>query len=263
MKNLIISSALLFVVFCGGVLASSGTCDVIASLAARTVTGSSWTDTAGTDYQIFDITIQNSGTCSFSQASLTLQIPSGSTISQAWNYDLSTHAITNFVTLQPGLAYTGAGVVVTNGGIPTVLSSSATCAPSCGNPTNIDTNCQLSVTQTRRTGLGSSWVTQDGTFQIYDLTFTNTGSETLTFAQFDEALSVGTPGSFWDLTKVCCTQIDSAVSYDVTLPGGGLVVGASISAGYILQYDSSLTLTDPEFVSPIVQTAAFDFVLCA
>jgi len=263
MRNFILSCALLFVVFCGGVLASAGTCDVSASLAARTGAGSSWTDTAGTHYQIFDITIQNSGTCSLSQASLTLQIPSGSAISQTWNYDISTHAISNFNNLQPGLAYTGAGVVVTNGGIPTVLSSSATCGPSCGNPSSIDTNCQLSVTQTRRTGAGSSWATDDGTFQIYDLTFTNTGSETVTFAQFDEALSVGTPGSFWDLTKVCCTQIDSAVSYDVTLPSGGLVVGASISAGYILQYDPSLTLTDPEFVSPIVQTSDFNFVLCA
>jgi len=191
-----------------------------------------------------------------------LSIPFGSSISQAWNYNLSTHTISNSGTLQPGKTYTGAGIVLSNGGTPSVVASSASCPASCSNPTTVDSACQLSVTQTRRTGPGSSWVTQDGNFQIYDLTFANTGSKTVTFAQFDEAISVGSISSFWGLSKVCCTQSDSAVSYDVSLPSDGLVVGATIGSGYILKYASSATLSDPEYSSPIVQTQYYDDVLC-
>jgi len=263
MKNLLISTLLSALFICGALAASSGTCEVTASLAARAGSGSSWTDSAGNHFQIYDVTILNSGTCSFNSAYLTLSIPSGSSISQVWNYDLSSHAITNFVTLQPGLTYTGAGIVLSNGGTPSIVATSASCPASCSNPTTVDSSCQLSVSQTRRTGAGSSWLAADGTsFQIFDLTFTNTGSKTVTFAQFDEAIGVGSISSYWDLSKVCCTQIDSAVSYDVSLPSGGLVVGASIGAGYIMQYDSSLTLSDPEYNSPIVQTEYYDFVLC-
>ncbi len=115
--------------------------------------------------------------------------------------------------------------------------------------------------------------------------FTNTGNETLEFAQLSEGLGVGYPVQWWGLTLACCTQVRSAVAFNVTLPGDSLRVGQSIGAGYllsfyrifsldlftsildeeryILKYNASLTLADPEFESPIVQTQFFNWVVCS
>jgi len=119
----------------------------------------------------------------------------------------------------------------------------------------------LSVTQTRRANAG--WTTGSDNFQIYDLTFTNIGSETITFAQFDQGLPVGTPVSYWGLVKTCCTQIDSVASYNITLPSTGLLVGQSLTAGFILGYPSTTALIDPQASTPIVQTEFYNFVVCA
>jgi len=125
----------------------------------------------------------------------------------------------------------------------------------------VDTNCEVSVTQTRRSGDGGVYESGGLYYQIYDLTFSNTGSEPVTFAQFDQAF----PGSemttsYWNLVKTCCTQIQSAASYNVTLPDDYLPVGSTVDAGFILQYSG--TLTDPEYSSPIVQTQYYQFVRC-
>lgn len=257
---------------------AAGTCTLTATVNARS--GGSWT-TNGISYQIYDMTITNTGSCPITSAFVLFNIPAGSTIAEWWNYDPTTGFVSDYGTLAPAASYTGAGIVVTNGGVPTVQStSSSVCSASCTGstppptnaptspPTNgptsgpIDSHCQLSVTQTRRSGAGSTWVTGSNTYQIYDLVFTNTGTENMLAAVFSEGLPVGYPSSFWQLAKYCCTQVDSTIEYNITLPNGGLIVGNSVGAGYILQYASSASLMDPEFTSPIMQTQSFKWVTC-
>jgi hypothetical protein len=127
----------------------------------------------------------------------------------------------------------------------------------------IDTHCALSVAQSRRAGVGSSWVSGTTSYQIYDVVFTNTGSEPLLYAEFSVVLDSGYPASWWGLTKVCCTQITSVISFNVSLPATGLNVGASISAGFILRYSSTSVLADPEYTNPIVPTEYYAWVVCS
>jgi len=275
--------------------AASGTCSMSVVASARQ--GGSWND-GSNQFQIWDINVTNSGSCAILQASAAVTLCSGSVITQSWNYDLINNAFENFGReLYAQQSFTTAGLIVTAGCTPAFSDFVTQCDPSCASagttaaPTSsggatssattssaasssgatsssatsgstIDTHCQLSVTQTRRSGSGAYWASGGFEYQLFDLDFTNTGSETVTFAQFDQSFAVGIASSAWNMVKTCCTQIDSAASYNVTLPAGGLVPGASTGAGFILQYAPDQTLVDPEFGNPIVQTAFFDFILC-
>lgn len=266
MRNNLLSVGLVCLFVCN-ILAQ--TCSLSASIAARP--GASWV-TNGVSQQIFDISITNTGSCSFSAATVALSLPSGSSISESWNIDSTTFLVSGFGTLNAGATYAGAGIVISHGGVPTISSSSATCNSPCSGstsaptsaptpaatsaptsaPTNAPASCQLSVSQTRRTSTDGSWTSGEFTYQIYDLAFTNTGSKTLTYAQYIHSFMVGYPSSHWNLVKTCCIQIKSAVTYNVTLPSAGLEPASVTYAGFVLEYGTGTALADPNFNSPIV-----------
>lgn len=258
------------------------------SVTATARQGGAWTDGSNT-FQIWDINVTNTGTCAMSQVSAAVHVGSGSVVTQSWNYDLASDAFSNFgPTLYPQESFVTAGIIVTGGAAPTFSSLSPLCDSSCASAgsgsssgsgsgsgsasssssgsgtsgSTVDTNCRLNVSQTRRTGSGAAWVSAGFAYQLYDLAFYNSGSETVIFAELDQSFAVGQVASVWNMVQVCCTQIDSAASYNVTLPAGGLVPGASTNGGIILQYLPNQALHDPEFLNPIVQTATFNHISC-
>jgi len=259
------------------------------SVTATARQGGSWSD-GSNNFQIWDINVTNTGTCALSQFSAAVTVGSGSVVTQSWNYDLASNVFSDFgLILYPQESFVGAGIIVTGGAAPSFSSLAPQCDSSCASAgsgsssgsgsgsgsasssssgssasgsTPIDTNCQLSVSQTRRTGSGAAWISGGYAYQLYDLGFYNSGSETVIFAELDQSFGVGQVASVWNMVQVCCTQIDSAASYNVTLPAGGLVPRASTNAGIILQYLPNQALQDPEFLNPIVQTATFNHISC-
>jgi hypothetical protein len=106
----------------------NGVCSVSASLSARSsANAGNWTDEAGRRNQIYDITVQNTGTCIVSTVRLAFALSDASSfISQRWNLD-ENYNVNTYGPIPVNGGFGGAGIVVTGNGTPTVSVADKTC----------------------------------------------------------------------------------------------------------------------------------------
>jgi len=112
----------------GTTTGGNGVCSVSASLTARSSqNGGNWTDDAGRRNQIYDITVQNTGTCIVTAVRLAFTLSDASSfISQRWNLDAN-YNVNTYGPIPVNGGFGGAGIVVTGNGTPTVSVADKTC----------------------------------------------------------------------------------------------------------------------------------------
>jgi hypothetical protein len=198
------------------------------------------------------------------QAGITFTLAAGYSISQFWNLQQSGDSTNTFVIptpwgpIQVG-ASQGAGYVVrsptssgsqtaptftlaatTCSGVSASPSASPSAAPASPSPSTIVSTPQPSpvsgcaaVTSlvARSAAQGGQWNETGYTFQIYDITTTNTGSKPVTGAQLTFNLASGvTITQWWELNQLSASVFNIAFNY------GPLQVGASQGAGVVERY---------------------------
>lgn len=100
--------------------------------------------------------------------------------------------------------------------------------------------CSVSVTQAiRPEANGGKWTEGDYSFQIFDLTISNTGRTPVDAVRIS-IVTDATIYQFWNLQRE-----DSTANFNVPTPWGPIQVGASQGAGYIIRYRTGTTYTGP------------------
>jgi hypothetical protein len=254
------------------------TVDQVARSAAS---GGSWTEGDST-FQIYDLTVTNSGNTPVDGVKLTITTASGVSVYQFWNLQREDNTnVFNVPTpwgpIQVG-ASQGAGYITqsatgastaaptvqiqssTCSGSPTAAPSSSPAAPSVAaspspstivstpQPSTAPSGCSASLTLVARSAAtGGYW--QDGATynQIFDITITNTGSKPIIGGQVSFTFASGVSVTqFWELNRKDATTFAIPTTY------GPLQVGASQGAGIVLTSASSTVTTPTAALSGLV-----------
>lgn len=192
--------------------------------------GSSWVS-GSTTYQIYDITATNAGSCTLLRVVGYFSGTDG-TITEGWNYDISSGLITGYGDeLPPGAVFMGAGFITANSSAVTLALDRPGCDTTCGATPSTTSSPTATPTPTLNpsptpTGSGEGTpsactvtltqriTTDEEGLNTYNITITNIGGDT-----------VVTPVFFINLVEGFNLGIVST---------SGLVTYASTVAGQIL-----------------------------
>jgi hypothetical protein len=246
----------------------AGCAVAVSSVARSAASGGVWTE-GDSQFQIYDLTVTNSGNTGVSGVKLNIAVAASVSIHQFWNLErVDTSSVFNVPTPWGAIlvgASQGAGYIIkskigqaTAAPIVTVLSTTCTGspsgAPSSPSPSTIvstpqpsasaspaPTGCSATVKLVARSAAsGGQW--QDGANynQIFDITVTNIGTKPITGGQVTFTLASGVSiTQFWELTR------KDATTFAVPTQYGPIQVGASQGAGIVGTSTSSAAIAVP------------------